>query len=528
MPRTRSSGSGRSRFSETGFPRTITIMDRITNTACLAALDHAHVWHPFTPMRQWREQPPLIIASGDGSYLIDTNGKYYIDGVSSLWCNVHGHRVTEIDDAVRNQLAQIAHTTMLGLSSPPAIELAARLVELTDRHLPVEDESMRSYRRLNKVFYSDAGATAVEVAFKMAVGYWHHTGKPEKNRFIGLAGAYHGDTTGSMSVGFSPLFHQPFVSMVFEVDAFPCPDPVRPPQGVIASATMNHWPNENTELQRALLDHCIGTLRNMLEVQADRTAAVVIEPVMQGAAGMICQPPGFVAEVRELCDRYDVLLVADEVATGFGRTGMMFACEHDGVTPDLLCLAKGITAGYLPLAVTMATDRIAEAFEGDQDTFRERTLYHGHTYTGNPLACAAALASLDLFDKPGPEGQSDKDPNQTPNLLAHIQESAALIAEKLDPLRTHPHILDIRQRGLMVGIELGLREDAPDSFDFAKQTARAFCHTLRDQGLIIRPLGDVIVLMPIPAMPHDVLSEMLDLVVHGLHTWDFAALPPTC
>lgn len=484
-------------------------MPHPTETARLAKLDHEYVWHPFTPMRQWREQPPLIIESGDGPYLIDTDGNRYIDGVSSLWCNVHGHRVPEIDAAVRDQLDKIAHTTLLGLSSPPAIELAARLVELTDRHLAVEDESMRQHRRLNKVFYSDAGATAVEVAFKMAVGYWHHVGKPEKNRFIGLEGAYHGDTTGSMSVGFSPLFHRPFVSMVFDIETFPCPDPVRPPTPVLRSEATKSgiWPCEDPDLQHALLEHCINALRSQLEQQANQTAAVVIEPVMQGAAGMICQPPGFVGAVRELCDRYDVLLIADEVATGFGRTGRMFACEHDGVTPDLLCLAKGLTAGYLPLAVTMAADRIADAFEGDDETFRERTLYHGHTYTGNPLACAAALASLDLFN-----ARSEEHRDEGRDLLSHIQQSADLIADRLNALRDHPHILDIRRRGLMVGIELGQRDHAPETFDFAKQTARAFCHSLRDKGLIIRPLGDVIVLMPIPAMPHDVLAEMLDLL----------------
>ena len=491
---------------------------RIDSTDRLARLDREHVWHPFTPMRQWREANPLIIERGDGPHLVDTRGRRYIDGVSSLWCNVHGHRVPQIDEAIREQLDRVAHTTLLGLASPPSIELAARLVEIapggkrSSFRVPAE-------RRLNRVFYSDAGATAVEVAFKMAVGYWHHRGRPDRNRFIGLQGAYHGDTTGAMSVGYSEAFHRPFVSMVFEVTSFPCVDPVREFRAgdrdhhtpVLSGAkgrgnrddAAHRWAGEEEWLIAALAERSLSELERMLEERGGLTAAVVVEPVMQGAAGMIAQPPGFVRRVRELCDRYDVLLIADEVATGLGRTGAMFACEHDGVVPDILCVAKGLTGGYLPLAATLATDQVEAAFTGE--LHQRRTLYHGHTYTGNPLASAAAIASLDLFE--------------STRLLDHIRASADLIARRLDVLRDgerFPHIIDVRQRGLMVGIELGRDRETLQPLEASLRAGATVCEAMRERGVILRPLGDVVVLMPIPAMGHDVLSEMLDMVIDAL------------
>ena len=462
-------------------------------SASPAALDHAHVWHPFTPMRQWREQPPIVIDRAEGFHLIDAAGHRYLDGVSSLWCNVHGHRVPAIDDAIREQLDKVAHSTMLGLTHAPAAEFAAKLAERVNRHVP---DTIEPQDRLNKVFYSDAGATAVEVAFKMAVGYWHHTGRPEKHKFIGLAGAYHGDTAGSMSVGFSDLFHKPFLSMVFDVTSFPAVDVLRQSDPQSAS---DYAVAEHRGMQTSL-----AKLRSILEQQAHETAAICIEPVMQGAAGMVCQPLGFVAAVAKLAREHDVLLILDEVATGFGRTGAMFAFEHDlGVEgfagPDILCLAKGITGGYLPLAATVTTDRIEEAFTGELS--ERKTLYHGHTYTGNPLACAAAIASLELFDQPH---------DGSPDLIAHTQRAAELIAEQLDALRGCPNVLDIRQRGLMVGIELGQRDagGSVEPFNFANPIGKQVCDSLRPEGILIRPLGNVVVLMPPPAMPLEMIEKL--------------------
>ncbi len=474
-------------------------------TATLAALDHAHLWHPFTPMKQWRQAEPLVIEKGDGCCVFDAGGKKFIDGVSSLWCNVHGHCVPEIDAAITAQLKKIAHTTLLGSSSPPAIELAAKLCA-------------RAPAGLDKVFYSDAGATAVEVAFKMAVGHWFHQGQPGKKKIIGLAGAYHGDTVGAMSVGYSDLFHRPFHALVFGVDWFPAPDALRPPIGCnlpnMNELPRNVWPGEWAPLTAAVAAHSLGRLRAMLEANAHETAAVCIEPVMQGAAGMVCQPPGFLKGVERLCRAHQVLLIADEVATGFGRTGHLFACDSEGVTPDLMALAKGISGGYLPLAATLATDAIERSFCGELS--ERKTFFHGHTYTGNPLACAAGIASLDLFDAP-PAGSA------CPDLLTHARALAGIIAGELDALRGNPNILDVRQRGLMVGIELGRRN--PDGsvapFDFAKRTAHAICAKLRDEGILVRPLGDVLVLMPAPAMPHDLGRELAQKTVKAIETWPF-------
>ena len=514
---------------------TTTHRDVLATSSNLSALDRAHVWHPFTPMTLWREQDPLIIDRADGEYLIDTQGNRYLDGVSSLWCNVHGHRVPQIDQAIRDQLDKVAHTTLLGLASPPSIELAAMLAE-------------RTPGPLNKVFYTDAGATALEVAFKMAVGYWHHSSKPDKNQFVAFTGAYHGDTTGSMSVGFSKVFHTPFLPMLFPVHFAPAPAPGSayrdtpsrhttpgsayrdtpsrhttpgsiPPGSTPAAASQSHsentphgqtkktngmdrWPSQDPAITDPIKRHCLAELDKLLAQQHHRLAAIVIEPIMQGAAGMICQPPGFLRGVAELAKKYDVLLIADEVATGFGRTGRMFACEHENVQPDIMCLAKGITGGYLPLAATVATDAIEQAFCGPPD--QHRTLYHGHTYTGNPLACAAAVASLKLSD--------DND------LLAHINASADIIASRLATLHDCPNILDIRQRGIMVGIELCQDRATQTLFDPAKRTAAALCLAMREKGLILRPLGDVLILMPIPAMRHDALHRMLDIVIDAVRS----------
>lgn len=465
----------------------------------LAALDHAHVWHPFTPMRQWRRQPPLIIERADRWHLIDTKGRRYIDGTSSLWCNLHGHRVPAIDRAIRRQLGRVAHSTYLGASSEPGIRLAARLCAMAPRGL-------------NKVFYSDAGATALELAFKMAVGYWYHRGERHRTGFIGLQGAYHGDTTGAMSVGYTDLFHRPFADLVFPTRFTAAPDACRAtPQmrleaGKEGPATPNLWPSEDVRLGAVMARHSLSSLETMLRKHADQTAAIVVEPVMQGAAGMLCQPPGFLPGIEALARQYGVLLIADEVATGFCRTGSVFACEQEGVQPDLMCLAKGITGGYLPLAATLATDEIEHAFCGQ--LHQRRTLFHGHTYTGNPLACAAALASADLIDRT--------------DLVSHVQQSAAIVSDRLDALRPTgraPHVIDVRQRGLMIGIEMGCRREGAEPLGFDRQAGTDLCASMRDRGVLLRPLGNVIVLMPIPAMDHATLSEMLDVVIETVSQW---------
>lgn len=462
-------------------------------TADLAALDHAHVWHPFTPMKIWRKSQPLIIERGDGDYLIDTEGQRYIDGVSSLWCNVHGHRVEAIDQAIRDQLDRIAHSTMLGLASVKSIELAKRLVEMS-AVLGTNPEP------LNKVFFSDAGATATELAIKMAIGYQYHTGHTNRDTIIAFTGAYHGDTVGAMSVGYSETFHRPFSSLTFRTVFAPAPDVTNSP---LADETP--WPWHDAPLRAAVRDEALSRLDMVIDQHADRAAAIMIEPLIQGAAGIVTHPEGFLKAVAQRATAHGIPLIADEVAVGLCRTGRTFACEHEGVRPDILCLAKGLSGGYLPLAATLCTDTIEQAFVGDP--WEHRTLYHGHTFTGNPLGCAAALATLDLIE------QND--------LNAVVQQHERMIADHLAALRDHPHVFDVRQRGVMVGIDLVENRSPRTPFDPRRRLAYALCDALREQGLIVRPLGDTIILNPIPAMSPQTLERMMTIVVQGIQNFDF-------
>jgi adenosylmethionine---8-amino-7-oxononanoate aminotransferase len=395
----------------------------------LAADDHRYIWHPFTQQQGWVEEEPVIIESAEGTTLVDTEGRRYIDGVSSLWCNVHGHRHPKIDDAVAEQLGNVAHSTMLGLTHRPAIELAKRLIEIAPTGL-------------GRVFYSDSGSTATEIALKMAFQYWaqSHDGSA-RAKFVTLKDAYHGDTLGSVSAGGIDLFHETYRPLLFD--------------------TLKAEPGDVADMERLLAAH------------DGEVAAVMMEPLVQGAAGMLIHPRGYLAAVRELCDRHGVLLICDEVATGFGRTGTMFACEQEQVVPDLMCVAKGITGGYLPLAATLTSERIYEGFLGRHEQYR--TFFHGHTYTGNPLACAAAIATLDVFEEE--------------RTLASLQPKIELLAKLLQPIAQLPHVCEVRQRGFMVGIELA-------GFYPAERIGHQVTLEARARGAIIRPLGDVIVLMP--------------------------------
>lgn len=434
----------------------------------LRQLDRQHIWHPFTPMKLWLESDPLVITHGEGMYLIDSDGNRYLDGVSSLWCNVHGHREKEIDDAIRAQLDKIAHSTMLGLTNEPAIILANRLMKIVPQNL-------------KKVFYSDAGATATEIAFKLAVQYWYNVGQPQKNEFIGFAEAYHGDTVGAMSIGRMEAFHKPYFPLMFPVHFAPTPYVYR-----------SSWPDDPQRVRR----ECVAQVERILQLQSGNIAALCIEPIVQGAGGMIVQPEGFLSDLRRLADEYGTLLICDEVAVGFGRTGRMFACEHEGVEPDLMCVAKGITGGYLPLAATFATQRIFDAFLGDP--WEGKTFYHGHTYTGNPLACAAAIASIDLMDR-----------NRT---VENVRQTSALLHELLQPLRSLRHVGNIRQKGYMAGIELVEDKASRKPFDPKRRVGAEVCARIRRHGVILRPLGDVIVLMPPPAMQVDDLQAIVRAV----------------
>lgn len=435
-------------------------------TRQLIAMDKQYLWHPFTQMRGWLESEPVVIERGEGFCLIDTEGRRTIDGVSSLWCNVHGHRVAKIDEAIRRQLDAIAHSTLLGLGQVQSIELAKRLVEIAPEGL-------------EKVFYSDSGATAVEIALKMAYQYWQNRGERGRTKFIALHEAYHGDTVGSVSVGGMDLFHGIFRSLLFETFYVPSPHPYR-------------FEGTSEECREASLEAMEAILRE----HGGETAAIVVEPLVQGAAGILVHPEGFLKGVERLARQYGVLLIVDEVATGFGRTGTMFACEREDVRPDLMCLAKGISGGYLPLAATLATGGVFEAFLGRVE--EHKTFYHGHTFTGNALGCAAALASLELFEENG--------------VLESLTGKIELLEAVLQKIGNLPFVGDVRNRGLMAGIELVREAQSKTPFAYEQGIGAKVCAAMRHKGAMLRPLGDVIVLMPAVGMDPATLGRLLDIV----------------
>ncbi len=394
------------------------------------ALDRRVLWHPFTQQAEW---DPLVIERGEGNFLVDTEGRRYLDGVSSLWANVHGHRHPRLDAAVKAQLDRVAHSTFLGLTHEPGIELAAALVEVAPEGL-------------SRVFYSDSGSTAVEIALKQSFQYWANRGQPTKQRFLRLGDAYHGDTLGAVGVGGIDLFHRVFGPLL--VHSIPIPTPA----GTDGAASLERLDAE-------------------LRTRANEIAAFIFEPLIQGAAGMLVHPPGFLRRAVDLCRRHGVHVILDEVATGFGRTGRLFACEHEAVSPDFLCLAKGISGGYLPLAATLTTEEIYGAFLGRRAEMKH--FFHGHTYTANPLACAVGVESLRLLHD-----------ETLPNVHARIPELFAALAR----VARHPLVRDVRSVGMMAGIEL---QAQPDRF-----LGVEVCDRIRGHGVLLRPLGDVVVWMP--------------------------------
>ena len=444
-------------------------------------MDKQYLWHPFTQMADWLDGEPVIIDRGEGFCLIDTEGRRYIDGVSSLWCNVHGHRVAAIDDAIRDQLDRIAHSTLLGLGQTRAAELAERLVRIAPTGL-------------QKVFYSDSGATAVEIALKIAYQYWQNLGHKNRTRFIAVRDAYHGDTVGSVSVGGMELFHSIFKSLLFETYFVPSPHPYR------FDGTPEQCAAASLEKMEALLATHPGQI-----------AAIILEPLVQGAAGIIVHPKGFLKSVQSLARKHNVLLIVDEVATGFGRTGKMFACQHENVHPDLMCVAKGITGGYLPLAATLTTQTVFDAFLDKTDP--HKTFYHGHTYTGNALGCAAAIASLALFEQN--------------KILESLPEKSDLIAAAFARWKNLPYVGDLRHCGLMGGIELVQDKHTKQPFEWRHKLGAKVCTAMRPKGAMMRPLGNVIVLMPPPAIDSATLNQLLAIVEETL-TKDLPALVQEC
>ncbi|OGW83637.1 MAG: adenosylmethionine--8-amino-7-oxononanoate transaminase [Omnitrophica bacterium RIFCSPHIGHO2_02_FULL_51_18] len=427
-------------------------MNAKQRTRQLEVWDKKYTWHPFTQMKEWCEGPIVVIEKGEGNYLVDTQGRRYLDGVSSLWCNVHGHRVKKIDSAIQSQLKKIAHSTFLGLSHEPAILLSKKLVEIAPKGL-------------TRVFYSDSGSASVEVALKMAYQYWQLKGQRSRKLFLKLNNAYHGDTLGSVSVGGIDLFHEVYGPLTFKTLKIDAP---------------YYYRDKFKGSEGDYAEYCAAKVERILRKQGRKICALVVEPLIQGAAGMLRQPKGYLSRLGKLTKKYNVLLIVDEVATGFGRTGTMFACGQESVSPDFLCIAKGVTGGYLPLSATLTTEGVYDAFLGDYGEFKH--FFHGHTYSANPLACAAALANLEIFEKEG--------------TLEQLKPKIRILTEELEKFKRLPHVGDIRQAGFMVGIELVKDTKTKTPYPLAQKVGAMVGLLARKHGVIIRPLGNVVVLMP--------------------------------
>jgi adenosylmethionine-8-amino-7-oxononanoate aminotransferase len=431
------------------------------NHEILADLDKAYLWHPFTHMKQYIDGEPLIIERGEGVRVFDTRGRAYYDGTSSIWLNVHGHCVPELNQAIVQQLNQIAHSTLLGMSNVPAILLAERLIKIAPQCL-------------KRVFYVDNGAGAVEVAIKIAVQFWANQGAKDKRFILGFYNNYHGDTLGAVGVAPDDMFHRAFLKLLPPHPRVPYPYPYR-------------------SISSDPLAESLEAVEDKLRRHRDEIAAVIVEPV-EGAGGIIVPPRGFLSGLRRLCDQYDVLLIVDEVATGFGRTGLMFACNAEEVTPDLMCLGKGISGGYLPIGATLATEKIFEAFLGEVDS--GKTLFHGHSYAGNPLGAAVSLANLDLLEK----------------LLNQLPEKIKKLSSWLHPIADEPFVGEVRQAGFMVGVELVKDRKTKEGFAYRDQAGWKIANIAREKGLLVRPIGNVLIFMPPLASTDEELQEMTQIL----------------
>lgn len=441
------------------------------DTETLGRWDREIVWHAFSQMAEY---DGLIIDSAEGCWLTDIVGNRYFDGASSLWCNIHGHRHPYIDAAIRSQLDRVAHVTNLGMSHPITIALAKRLVDLAPSGL-------------EHVFFCSDGASAVEVAMKIAFQYWRQRPDPQPHRttFMALGNAYHGDTLGTVSVGGVPRFHALFEPLLFPVLRGPCPDSYRLPEGVeLAGATA----------------HYLGTYRRMMELHAREIVAVIVEPLVQGAAGMVMHPPGFLRGIADLCREFDCLLIADEIAVGMGRTGKLFACEHESVEPDFLCIGKGLTGGYLPMSATLTSSQIWRAFLGSHT--ESRSFLHGHTFGGNPLAAAAAMATLDLFE--------------IESTLETLPAKVEQLREGLEILEKFDSVGEVRQCGLMAAIDLVTDKRTKEPVAWQGQQAARVCKRVLERGVWLRPIGNVIPVVPPLASNASEIELLVKALEYGL------------
>ncbi len=436
--------------------------------------DYKHLWHPFTQFEEWIREEIITIDRARGVYLYDSAGNKYIDGVSSLWCNIHGHNVPGLNNALIKQLNQVAHSTFLGLTHKPGIELAEKLIVIAPKGL-------------TRVFYSDSGSEAVESALKISFQYWQQSGAKfsKKKLFLTLNESYHGDTVGAVSLGSISLFHSVYGPLLFKT--------------IKAPTTYSYRCKKANSLE-SCAEHCLEEIESIMKRMGNKIAALVIEPTIQGAGGMIIQPDGFVKTLRKLCYKYGILMITDEVATGFGRTGTMFAVEHDKISPDIMVIGKGLTGGYLPLAATLTTEEIFRKFRGDFS----RTFFHGHTYTANPLACAVSLANLALFKKN--------------IIIKQLQPKISLFSRLLRDYYDIPIVGEVRQRGFMAGIELVANRSTKEPFDPRIRIGRKVSLEARKFGVIIRSLGDVLVLMPPLVIDSKELLRLAEAVIKAIQT----------
>ena len=430
--------------------------------------DLAHIWHPCSQMKDYETLPPMVIDHAKGPWLYDIHGKKYLDIVSSWWANLLGHCNPEINEAIKEQLDSLEHVIFANFSHRPAIELAERLAEITPD-------------RINKFHFNDNGSSSVEAALKMCFQFYHQTGKPEKQRFMCLTEGYHGETIGALSVGSMDLFAKMYQPMMMDNIHVQAPDCYRCPYG----KDREHCACECFEhAEKAFAEH------------AHETAAVIVEPLLQGSAGMRIYPPLYLKKLRALCDKYDVKLIADEIATGFGRTGTMFACEQAGISPDVMTISKGLTGGYLPMSVTCVSDEIYDAFYADYG--EGKAFPHSHTYAGNPIGCAAALAVQKIMKEQ--------------HILETAAENAKWLTAELDKaFAHHPNVGEIRHIGLIHAIELVKDPETKEPLDAKKRTGYAIYKKALERGLVLRPLGDILYFNPPLNITREELSTAIEL-----------------
>jgi adenosylmethionine---8-amino-7-oxononanoate aminotransferase len=434
--------------------------------------DLKYIWHPFTQMKDYENEEPIIIDRGEGIYIWDLKGNKYIDCVSSWWVNTLGHCNKRLNDALKAQVDKIEHVLLAGFSHIPAIELAERLINITPKEL-------------TRVFYSDNGSTAVEVALKMAYQYWAQSGQPQRDKFIALKNSYHGDTIGAVSVGGVDLYHSIYKPLLFEVLQADSPYCYRCPAGK---------EKDNCSIE------CLDSMEKLLKENENRIAGIIIEPLNQAAGGMIIYPPEYMVKVKALCDKYDVLLIDDEVAMGFGRTGKMFAFDHAGIVPDIICLAKGLTAGYLPLSVTVVKEKIYQAFYDDYD--KRKTFYHGHSFTGNPLAASIALENMKILEEE--------------NIIESLQPKILKLKKELEKFKELDCVGDIRQLGMIGVVELVKDKNSKEAFSISERIGDKVYKEGLKRGAILRPLGNIVYFMPPYVITEEEIAILTDIAYNSI------------